>query len=447
MTESFPTPIQPVGQPSEFVLGAPERMPVPRGWTELIHGTDSNRWGANDEIKHIVGIDGLPAVEAKETARERAMMPKVSYLSPDAYNTTANFTLSKVAGVVPIELRIIAPSQDLAFMGPRTGDLKDVYNRLSEKEKALIPKIYLPRHPVVPRGENIIKIGERVDAASGRKVLEYVPDSYADSYIAAVEDGGDTATAEKFKAKVAEARTYIASFERESAVLKDMQAQVKKSVDSAEEKLKDKSVNNRLIGIRTVDLAARKTRQRTLLAEARLLRPSSAEDVTYRLRVFKTLADHIKDAVPTDSPIRFHATSLPASENIIQDGELSSSVDRTGRASSYDVAGQLSVTMPQDVQISVVRLGLADRNFCLPTGCLFMLMPKDKEEAAAGTHQLMDNVYFKDHPEQFVGILTSDENLPSVREWLSKAKMDPALAQEFSKGVALLKDAQNTVET
>jgi len=445
MSETVPIPLRPVNQPSEFVLDAPERMPVPRGWTELIHGTDSNRWGANDAIKHIVGIDGLPAVEAKETARERAMMPKVSYLSPDAYNTTANFTLSKVAGVVPVELRIIAPSQDLAFMGPRTGDLKDVYNRLTEKEKALIPKIYLARHPVVPRGENIIKIGERVDPASGRKILEYVPDSYADSYIAAVEGGGDAVTAEKFKAKVGEARKYIASFERETALVRDMQKQVRDSVDIATKKLED-STGDRVIGLWTANLAVRKARQRTLLDESRLLRPSSAEDEAYRLRVFNELTDHIKQALPAESPIRFHGTSLIATESIIKSGELSSAVDRIGMASSYDAADQVSVTMPHDVWISVDRLGLVERNCTLPTGCLFVLMPKDAEEAAAGNQQLMDNVYFGEHPEQFVGILTSDENLPSVREWLTKAKLDPNRAQEFFEGVALLKDAQSTIE-
>jgi len=177
-----------------------------------------------------------------------------------------------------------------------------------------------------------------------------------------------------------------------------------------------------------------------------LLRPSSAEDEAYRLRVFNELTDHIKQALPAESPIRFHGTSLIATESIIKSGELSSAVDRIGMASSYDAADQVSVTMPHDVWISVDRLGLVERNCTLPTGCLFVLMPKDAEEAAAGNQQLMDNVYFGEHPEQFVGILTSDENLPSVREWLTKAKLDPNRAQEFFEGVALLKDAQSTIE-
>ncbi len=184
-----------------------------------------------------------------------------------------------------------------------------------------------------------------------------------------------------------------------------------------------------------------------LARELDILRPSSAQDVEYRLRVQHELPGHIKDALPADSPVRFHATSLLATEGIVKTGELSSSVDRTGSASSYDTADQVSATMPDNVEISVESyLGLTNRNMCLPAGCLFMLLPKDADEAAAGNQQLMDNVYFKKNPKQLVGVLTSDENLPTVRAWFVENDLDPNKVQEFFQGVALLKVAQPQLE-
>ncbi len=158
MTESITN--NPIVPPTERIHGSPEHLLIPEGWTDLIHGTDSNRWGAHDQIKHIVGYRGLSVVGAAEVSREQTNVPEISFATP---------------GTVPLEVRIVLPSQDRGSPDIETD------------------------------GGNIIKIGEHHDEATGRRVLGYVPDSFADSYLAAVETSGDTDTAELLKSQIGEA--------------------------------------------------------------------------------------------------------------------------------------------------------------------------------------------------------------------------------------------------
>lgn len=436
--------------PSEQSQQRAEQIPLPQGWTELIHGTDSLRWGVNDHIKHI-SANNLSAIEAGEVARERQMMAQNPYISEGAYDTTRHYAAATSTGAVPTEVRIIAPCPEFAYGRGRhiSAELQDMYAAFTQAQKELLPKYYPARHPVVPAGENIIKIAEHEDDVSGRKVLTYVPESFAEAYAASLETANETAAAGMVREQVVEAEKYIADFNKEVDIQKNLLQQGKTRLDAAAQRLEaaKQSPNVAMVGVRTANHATLQRRQRTLIKETRLLRPSSLEDTAYRLQILHELPGAIEEALPSNSLLRFHATSLLATEEILQTGELSSAVDRTGQPASYDAADQVSVTTPDDVSVSVRGyLGLVERRQCLPAGCMFVLLPKDASEAAAGNQMLMDNVYFRDRPEQFVGILTSDENVPTVRAWCVKAGMDPGRVQEFFTGVEHLKTAFGTAD-
>lgn len=422
----------------------PEQISLPQGWTELIHGTDSQRWSANDQIKHIVGSGGLSAVESQEVAHEAESLATLGIAG--AYDTTLAYAMPRTVGAVPTEVRVIAPGQEFEPRRTRPEHLRGAYDSFSESEKSLLGNYYTSnaRHPIVPRGENIIKIAEWHDETNGRKVIHYLPDNFADSYISALQkDGTSEDAVDALRGTVTEARKYIGAFQRETALQKNQIAAAGQRVASAKERRAATDPDQTAaVGLNTATLLGHQRNFERLMKESKLLRPSSSEDQAYRLKVLQELPDRIRESLPADSPLRFHATSLSATGDILQAGEISSSVDRTGQESSYDTAGQVSVATAHNVEISVDHhLGLVERNCCLPTGCLFVLMPKDAGETAAGEQQLMDNVYFRDNPEQLVGILTSDENLPSVRTWLAKAGLDQTRAQEFFAGVDYLKAA------
>lgn len=460
------TPFQPVIATPELVAGTAELPPIPLGWTELIHGTNSQRWAEpNDSIVCIKGYSGLSVVDAQEKAQEAASEAKAGY--PGAYDTTRSYSSSRDPATKAIELSIIAPSQAFAPRCPIPKDLQAQYDKLDERTKEQIPHFYPinERHPYVPRGEFIIKIGEWQDDKTGRTVKEYLPSSVADSFLAALEESGTSqATLDKLYDTVTEARKYISKYEtiaqnhktnqqkaherltaakeRQAAAIEEERVEL---ATSPEEQQSLVATEKRLVC--DLNVTIRKNTAVRLMRESRLLRPSSPEDMAYRDALRLELANRITEAVPKDSWVRFHGTSLLNTEDIIKDGQISSAVDRTGTEASYDASDQVSVTMPRDVAISIDdRLGLDAESRCLPVGCLFMLRPKDAEEAASGKQMLMDNVYFKEHPEQLVGILTSGENLPMVRKWLTQAGMSPALAQEFFAGVEQLKDVQTPAE-
>lgn len=161
-------------------------------------------------------------------------------------------------------------------------------------------------------------------------------------------------------------------------------------------------------------------------------RPRSAEDIAYRQRVMDELGRAIVETVPSGYPLRFHGAPLYAIRDILASGGLSSSVDRLGAPTSYDVADQVSVTMPDTIDTTISGYtGLAGDEYMLPTGGIFVLLPRSQEEAEAGSSMLMNNVNFSAHPEQLVSLLTSHENLPRVREWATNAGISPDAVCEF----------------
>ncbi|HEV7455031.1 MAG TPA: hypothetical protein VGO07_07270 [Candidatus Saccharimonadales bacterium] len=176
-------------------------------------------------------------------------------------------------------------------------------------------------------------------------------------------------------------------------------------------------------------------------------RPSSAEDVDYRHQVQDRLGPTIVADMPPELPLRFHGTNIIRAKNVIASHGLSSSVDRLGYQTSYDVSGQVSVATAETLDTSLGSYtGLNDENYCVPPGCLFVMLPDSPQEAEnSGTTMIMRNIDFVEQPEQLVGILTAPENIPTVQGWAAEAGINPATVQEFFAFAGQLADIKKSI--
>lgn len=148
------------------------------------------------------------------------------------------------------------------------------------------------------------------------------------------------------------------------------------------------------------------------------LRPATEEDISYRLRQYDTFSKIIEELIPDELPLRFHGCSIYNAKAIIKSGGISSSVDRLGFETSYDVEDQISVTTRKTIDITVQGYADLIKDFNLPAGCIFVLMPKDKQEEQIGDSLLMHNINFKKEPDRLFGIITTLENLDKVKTWM-----------------------------
>ena len=69
-------------------------------------------------------------------------------------------------------------------------------------------------------------------------------------------------------------------------------------------------------------------------SQLEFLRPSSQDDMEYRLKQYNEFSKQIKAVVPDDLHLCFHGCPIYAAKHIIEDGEISSSVDRVGSSTS-----------------------------------------------------------------------------------------------------------------
>jgi hypothetical protein len=226
---------------------------------------------------------------------------------------------------------------------------------------------------------------------------------------------------------------YLQSFEKNQLALETTLSKVQGKADQTTKRLHELAddSNSLLRGVLTGQIARHQRVARLITGDLEFLRPSSEEDVAYRLSVYDGLPGAIRQAVPLDTPLRFHGTRLSASRDIISSGEISSSEDREGISTSdWGGGGMISVTRAENIRHSVQDyVHLLDRDCTVPPGCIFVLRPATPDEAA--TTEIMGNVYFGEQPERLVGIMTAPENVSLVQGWSTAAGIDPNKVGEF----------------
>lgn len=182
-----------------------------------------------------------------------------------------------------------------------------------------------------------------------------------------------------------------------------------------------------------------------IIGELEFLRPANEEDIAYRLRQYDEFCEKISKEVPEDLPLRFHGCPIYTAKHILQDGEISSSVDRLGIETSYDTEGQISVTTRKTIDTTVRGYTDLVGNYNMPSGCIFVLLPKDEADEKIGNSLLMGNINFKDEPDRLVGIITSPENIENVKEWGSQIGIDSLKIKDFDDFVISLDSIENDI--
>ena len=151
--------------------------------------------------------------------------------------------------------------------------------------------------------------------------------------------------------------------------------------------------------------------------EIRLMRPNTKKDVAER----EFAAVHFSGEVAKKDindlfKLRFHSTTLSATEDILKSGGIISSVDRlNGYHSTTNDSNEISVSNIKEIQYSMnFWTDISAYNRCMPSGCMFVLQPKTMAEVDMTRSRQMENVYFHENPQQLIGIATTSENIPTV---------------------------------
>jgi len=161
------------------------------------------------------------------------------------------------------------------------------------------------------------------------------------------------------------------------------------------------------------------------------LRPANEEDMRYRLRQYDEFHKIMKECIPEDLPLRFHGCKIYTAKYIIESGEISSSVDRLGIETSYDITGQISVTTKDTLQTTVQGYAGLNGTYELPGGCIFVLYPKDEFDAESGKSMLMENVNIRKEPNRLFAIITTPENIEIVKNWCQEYDIDSSKVYDY----------------
>ena len=234
----------------------------------------------------------------------------------------------------------------------------------------------------------------------------------------------------------------IEEYEKKKQVLENQKEQLNTRVQNAQAKYekaveeynaikKDDSVDAKQkrkaelkVEIEQKNVQRRKYAFQRITDRLEFVRPINEEDKAYRLRQYKEFPKLIEQNVPEDLHLCFHGCPIDAAKHIIEDGEISSSVDRIGSETSYDVSDQVSVTTKDTIMTTVAGYsGLTEMEY--PAGCIFAITPKDEDEIRTSEgSMLIGNVNFKENPERLYSIITTPENIQRVSEWAEKTGID-----------------------
>lgn len=164
------------------------------------------------------------------------------------------------------------------------------------------------------------------------------------------------------------------------------------------------------------------------------IRPNEPSDINYRNYWADNFASRLQEVAPEYLDIRFHGTPIYNAKAILESGGIFSSVDiNDGYLASTDLSGEISTTSIDTINRTLQGwfAGIASYNRNLPCGCIFALLPRDERDKQLKSQDAMQSINFREHPEQLYGIITTNENIPNVRQWLQNAGLDIDLATNF----------------
>lgn len=166
------------------------------------------------------------------------------------------------------------------------------------------------------------------------------------------------------------------------------------------------------------------------------VRTPPENDAEIRRFIVSTVVEAIKD-IPDTVPLRFHGGRIYDLDPILESRELSSGADRAGAVTSFDSKGEISVTTPANIDLTIGNLDLALKlkqqgkdvrqagyidiiDTDVPVGFMAVMVPASKEEALSGELEgnRMENTLLES--DKFLALVVSSEVKNSVVQKLKE---------------------------
>lgn len=155
-----------------------------------------------------------------------------------------------------------------------------------------------------------------------------------------------------------------------------------------------------------------------LINQQEFMRVGSDETENEKISVYRNFSKELKEKLSKESTLCFHGCShIYSVKAILEQGQISSSVDRLGFSTSYDVDEQVSVTTRNSIDVTMESYVGLTSNPSFPAGALFVIKPKNEQEIESSKNLLIENVDFKTNPERLVAVVTTSENKERIIEW------------------------------
>jgi hypothetical protein len=156
-------------------------LPLPPGWTYLIHGTDKARWNSGKKV--VTMTDPLSAITLADVARQEKHQAalRAQGIAGGSYDTTRTYASGTTN---PVEVRVAFVDERFKKQrGPSAAD-EAALQKLPLGICEMATKYHEDRHAKIPKGEVLTCIGS---IETPEKVLEYfVPTALAGAYTQAV---------------------------------------------------------------------------------------------------------------------------------------------------------------------------------------------------------------------------------------------------------------------
>ena len=159
--------------------------------------------------------------------------------------------------------------------------------------------------------------------------------------------------------------------------------------------------------------------------EEQFIRPNRKEEIEDRERIADTFGNNLLEILGSESNLRFHGTPIYYAKQIIESGGISSTADRyDGYIRSTDLPGTFSASTINTLSRSInffTDFGSYIR--CLPCGVLFVLREQEGDYELRGESS-MQNINFKEKPDNLVAIVCTDEVKNKVISWCNHNEID-----------------------
>ena len=178
-----------------------------------------------------------------------------------------------------------------------------------------------------------------------------------------------------------------------------------------------------------------------LKMERKYSRPGTRETEIEKSRLYDNFAKDLKELLSSKYHYCFHGCRyIYLVKEIIESGILSSSVDRFGLETSYDVDNQISVTTIDTLETTMSGYAGLTNSPTQPAGAVFVLSPKDENEVESSNRMIIGSINFKEEPNRLKCILTTSENKEKITKWCMENSVDFEKVLTYDEFLGLLSE-------